>query len=52
VAIAIVTRYVDQSGGHLRHRIISRLHGGLIKEIETSTWFGSQTVLDLDREVV
>jgi len=51
-AIEIATRYVDQSGGQLRHRIISRPHGGLIKQIETSTWFGSQTVLDLDGEVV
>ena len=51
-AIEIATRYVDQSGGHLSHRIISRPHGGLIKQIETSTWFGSQTVLDLDGEVV
>ena len=51
-AIEIATRYVDQSGGQLRHRIISRPHGGLIKQIETSTWFGSQTVLDLDGEGV
>ena len=51
-AIEIATRYVDQSGGQLRHRIISRPHEALIKQIETSTWFGSQTVLDLDGEVV
>jgi len=51
-AIEIATRSVDRSGGQLRHRIISRPHGGLIKQIETSTWFGSQTVLDLDGEVV
>jgi microcompartment protein CcmL/EutN len=50
-AIEIATRYVDQSGGQLRHRIISRPHEALIKQIETSTWFGSQTVLDLDGEV-
>lgn len=51
-AIEIATRYVDHSGGQLRHRIISSPHEGLIKQIETSTWFGSQTVLDLDGEVV
>jgi len=51
-AIEIATRSVDQSGGQLRHRIISRPHEALIKQIETSTWFGSQTVLDLDGEVV
>ena len=51
-AIEIATRYVDQSGGQLRHRIISRPHEALVKQIETSTWFGSQTVLDLDGEVV
>jgi hypothetical protein len=36
----------------LRHRIISAPHEGLIRQIGTSTWFGSQTVLDLDGEVV
>jgi microcompartment protein CcmL/EutN len=51
-AIDIATRQVDQAGGSLRHRIISSPHEGLIKQIETSTWFGSQTVLDLDGEVV
>ena len=51
-AIEIVTRYVDQSGGQLRHRIISSPHEALIKQIETSTWFGSQDVLDLDGEAV
>jgi microcompartment protein CcmL/EutN len=51
-AIEIATRSVDRSGGQLRHRIISRPHEALIKQIETSTWFGSQTVLDLDGEVV
>jgi microcompartment protein CcmL/EutN len=51
-AIDIVTRYVDQSGGQLRHRIISSPHEALIKQIETSTWFDSQDVLDLDGETV
>jgi microcompartment protein CcmL/EutN len=51
-AIDVATRDVDQSGGRLSHRIISSPHEGLIKQIETSTWFGSQTVLDLDGEVV
>ena len=51
-AIEIVTRYVDQSGGQLRHRIISSPHEALIKQIETSTWFDSQDVLDLDGETV
>jgi microcompartment protein CcmL/EutN len=51
-AIDLATRYVDQAGSTLRHRIISRPHQALIKQIETSTWFGSQTVLDLDGEVV
>jgi microcompartment protein CcmL/EutN len=51
-AIEIVTRYVDQSGGQLRHRIISAPHEALIRQIETSTWFGSQVALDLDGESV
>ena len=49
-AIDIVTRYVGQSGGQLRHRIISSPHDGLLKQIDTSTWFGSQQVLDLGGE--
>jgi len=51
-AIEIATRYVQQAGVGLRYRIISAPHEGLVKQIETSTWFGSQTVLDLDGEVV
>jgi len=51
-AIDIARLHVSQSGATLRHRIISSPHEGLIKQIETSTWFGSQTVLDLDGEVV
>jgi len=51
-AIDIATRYLEHAGGQLRHRIISSPHEALIKQIEASTWFGSQTVLDLDGEVV
>jgi microcompartment protein CcmL/EutN len=51
-AIDIATRYVDQSGGRLRFRIISSPHEGLVRQIETSTWFGSQDVLDLGGETV
>jgi microcompartment protein CcmL/EutN len=49
-AIEIAGGQVDRAGGVLRHRIISRPHDALIKQIEASTWFGSQTVLDLDGE--
>ena len=51
-AIDLATRYVDQAGATLRYRIISRPHQALIKQIETSTWFGSQDVLDLGGEMV
>ena len=51
-AVDIVDQYVQKVGVELRHRIISAPHEGLIRQIETSTWFGSQTVLDLDGEVV
>jgi len=49
-AIEIATRFSDQAGVELRHRVISAPHEALIKQIETSTWFGSQTKLDLDGE--
>ena len=49
-AIEIVTRHVGQSGGQLRHRIISSPHEGLVRQIGTSTWFGSQDVVDLGGE--
>jgi microcompartment protein CcmL/EutN len=51
-AIDIVTRYLGESGGQLRHRIVSAPHEALIRQIEASTWFGSQEVLDLDGETV
>ena len=51
-AIDMATRQVGQAGVTLRHRIIAAPHDALIKQIETSTWYGSQTVLGLDGEVV
>ena len=51
-AIEIAARHADHSGGALRYRIIPSPHDGLIKQIETSTAFGSQSVLDLDGETV
>jgi microcompartment protein CcmL/EutN len=51
-AIDIVTRYLGESGGQLRHRVVSAPHEALIRQIEASTWFGSQEVLDLDGETV
>jgi microcompartment protein CcmL/EutN len=51
-AIELAARHAGQSGSALRHRIIPSPHDGLIKQIETSTSFGSQSVLDLDGEVV
>ena len=51
-AVDMATRQVGQAGVTLRHRIIAAPHDALIKQIETSTWYGSQTVLGLDGEVV
>ena len=51
-AIDIARAHVGRSGGQLRHRIIPSPHEGLIKQIEKSTWFASQDVLDLGGEVV
>jgi microcompartment protein CcmL/EutN len=49
-AIDLATRHLGNAGGQLRHRIISSPHEALIRQIETSTWFGSQTKLDLEGE--
>ena len=51
-AVDIATQYVAQAGLKLRYRIISAPHEGLVRQIETGTSFSSQTVLDLDGEVV
>jgi microcompartment protein CcmL/EutN len=51
-AVDIAARQAGQAGVTLRHRIIAAPHDALIKQIETSTWFGAQTVLGLDGEVV
>ena len=51
-AVDIARLHVGESGGQVRVRIISSPHEGLIKQIEKSTWFGSQDVLDLGGEVV
>jgi len=50
-AIDLASRYLGEAGSQLRHRIISSPHEALIKQIETSTWFGSQTKLDLEGEM-
>jgi microcompartment protein CcmL/EutN len=49
-AIDLASRYLGEAGSQLRHRIISSPHEALVKQIETSTWFGSQTKLDLEGE--
>ena len=49
-AIDLAARYLGEAGTQLRHRIISSPHEALVKQIETSTWFGSQTKLDLEGE--
>jgi microcompartment protein CcmL/EutN len=51
-AVDIATQYVAQAGLKLRYRIISAPHEGLVRQIETGTSFSTQTVLDLDGEVV
>lgn len=51
-AVDIVTQYVRQVGATLRYRIISSPHEALVRQIESSTSFSTQAVLDLDGEVV
>jgi microcompartment protein CcmL/EutN len=49
-AIDLAARHLGDPGSQLRSRIISSPHEALVKQIETSTWFGSQTKLDLEGE--
>lgn len=49
-AVAVATRFLDHAGVPARHRIIASPHESLVRQIATSTWFGSQQVLELDGE--
>jgi microcompartment protein CcmL/EutN len=49
-AVRVARSYLDEAGITVRHRIIAQPHESLLAQIARSTWFGSQTVLELDGE--
>jgi len=50
-AVEIVTSYLRQAGGNVRHTIISSPHEALLRQIGSGTSFGSAALLELDGEV-
>jgi microcompartment protein CcmL/EutN len=49
-AVRVARRFLEGTGAEMRHRIIASPHEGLLAQIRTSTWFGSQAILELDGE--
>jgi microcompartment protein CcmL/EutN len=49
-AMDAALRFLDGAGVPARHRIIAAPHESLILQISTSTWFGSQDLLELEGE--
>ncbi len=49
-AVGVAARYLQQAGVAARHRIIAAPHESLVRQVSTSTWFGSQDVLELEGE--
>lgn len=49
-AVDVAMRFLDEAGVQARHRIIAAPHDALIRQIDTSTWFDSQQVLELEGE--
>lgn len=51
-AVEIAMRFLDGAGVQSRQRIIPSPHPSLVAQITTSTWFGAQTLLELQGEDV
>ena len=51
-AVDVAMRFLEHAGVPVRHRIIAAPHQSLVAQITSSTWFGSQNVLELDGENV
>jgi microcompartment protein CcmL/EutN len=51
-AVEVAIRFLDEAGVPSRQRIIPSPHPSLVAQITTSTWFGSQTLLELQGEDV
>lgn len=49
-AVEVAARYLEHAGVTARHRIIAAPHESLLAQIATSTWFGSQTLLEFEGE--
>ncbi len=49
-AVRVARAFLEGAGAGMRHRVIPSPHEGLLAQIRTSTWFGSQAILDLDGE--
>lgn len=49
-AVRVARSYLEEAGVAVRHRIIAQPHESLMAQVARSTWFGSQTVLELDGE--
>ena len=50
-AVDVAMRFLTEAGAAARHRIIAAPHEALLRQIETSTWFDSQQMLELEGEV-
>ena len=50
-AVEIVVGFMQQRGGDVRYKIISAPHEALVEQVETSTYFGSAKLQELDGEV-
>ncbi len=51
-AVEVAIRFLDEAGVPSRQRIIPSPHPSLVAQITTSTWFGAQTLLELQGEDV
>lgn len=49
-AVAVAERFLGEAGVPARVRIIASPHDSLMTQVSTGTWFGSQTLLELEGE--
>ncbi len=50
-AVEIVSAYLREAGGQMRHTVISSPHEALVRQIGSGTAFGSAALLELDGEI-
>jgi microcompartment protein CcmL/EutN len=51
-AVRVASAFLEEAGVPSRHRIIASPHESLVAQIAASTWFGSQSVLELEGEKI